>query len=301
MKQASDRSAMPIGPDGDTVREMLDAASEILTTSGADSPRFDAEVLLAHILDTKPGIIASPLPPRPTLEQTHIFYNLLELRRRGMPLNYVVGTCEFMGLTFRCDSRALSPRHESELAAEILIEQAKAHGGQGWLVDVGCGSGVLGLSAGYYLPDVKVTGCDISAAALELFSENAALLDISARVQAVQSSFLDWLSSEAAGKVRYLVSNPPYVREAIYPTLQREIVEYEPKVALVAPTVDGLGAYREMAARLSEMTQLEVAVFEVGYDQAAVSGIMIAARPDMAWNLKDDYGGNQRMVIGIRQ
>ncbi len=291
MKTLPSRLAMPI-------RSLLRGAAEALAAAGIDASDFEARAILAHVLEASPGSIAAAdceIPPT----DTRIMNHLVALRSRHMPLNYVLRSAEFMGLTFRSDARALSPRQETELLAEIFSEHMQRAGPvSGLLVDVGCGCGVLGLSVAYTFCDLTLISSDISATALQLYGENARLLGLTERSYAVAGSYLEWLSPGGAQSVRYLLSNPPYVRPADYEALQPEIVRYEPRVALVSPSLDGLGAYREMAARLPDMVNLRLAGFEIGYDQAEVADIMRRARPDMKWHVHDDYAGHPRIVIG---
>ncbi len=307
MKPLHSEAAVPI-------RSLLAAAADSLAAArpepvesacpepgqaaGTDRPDFEARAILAHVLDTSPGsIAAADCEISPT--DARIMNHLVALRTRHMPLNYVLRNAEFMGLRFRTDARALSPRQETELLAEIFIEHMQRAGAVSeLLVDVGCGCGVLGLSVAYTFCDLTLISSDISGAALQLYRENARLLGLTERSYAVAGSYLRWLSPEGARSVRYLVSNPPYVRPADYEALQPEIVRYEPRVALVSPSSDGLGAYREIAAGLPDMVNLHLAGFEIGYDQAQVADIMRQARPDMKWNVHNDYAGHPRIVIG---
>lgn len=291
--------AMTRTPVAISLRDLLAHATGTLAAAGIDAPAFDARAIAAHVLDIAPGATAI-ISDRPlSALEIRTIDQLVALRRRRMPLNYVLGDAEFMGLRFRCDSRALSPRHETELLAETFIARlSDGPPAAGLLLDVGCGSGVLGLSAAHNFDDIVLIGSDISLPALQLFGENVRLLGLASRAHAVAGSFLDWLSPQHARSVRYLLSNPPYVRPDIYETLQPEIVNYEPRIALVSPSADGLGAYRRLADSLRQMKNLCLAGFETGYDQYDIVQVMHEARPDMTWELRNDYEGHPRIVIG---
>ena len=207
MKALRSEAAIPI-------TSLLKATAEALAAAGIAACEFEAKVLLAHVLDTSPGRLAaadhevSPLDARS-------LNHLVALRSRHMPLNYVLRSAEFMGLRFRSEARALSPRPETELLAEIVIERMHQGGSvSGLLVDVGCGCGVLGLSVIHQFPNLTLLGSDIAVAALQLYAENAGLLGLAERAHAIAGSYLDWLGAEGAQAVRYLLSNPPYVRPA---------------------------------------------------------------------------------------
>ncbi len=282
-----------------SLRDLLARAGDTLAAAGIDAPAFDARAIAAHVLGT--GLAAMPAMSDRALSapQIRAIQHLVALRGRRMPLNYVLGDTEFMGLRFRSDSRALSPRHETELLAETFIARlSDSPPAAGLLLDVGCGSGVLGLSVAHSFDDIVLIGSDISLPALRLFGENARLLGLAGRTHAVAGNFLDWLSPQRARSVRYLICNPPYVQPAVYDTLQPEIVSYEPRSALISPTSDGLGAYRRLADALRHMKNLRLAGFEIGYDQYDIARIMHRARPDMTWELQKDYGAHPRIVIG---
>jgi len=278
---------------------VLSAASRALAAAGIDTPAFEARVLIGHVMDINPGAVTGSGKRLMSTANARIVNHIVALRCRRMPLNYVLRNAQFMGLRFRTDDRALSPRQETELLAEMLMERMQRRSPvNGLLVDVGCGCGVLCLSAAHSFPALNAVGSDVSVAALQLFHENVAALGLAGRVQAVAGAYLDWLSRDGAELVRYLVSNPPYVRPADYETLQPEIVRYEPRLALVSASSDGLDAYRRIASRLPDMTRLEVAAFEIGCDQVEVADIMRKARPDLTWNIEKDYAGHSRIVIG---
>ena len=278
-----------------SVGSLLTESIATLNAADISAADFEAQCIIAHVLDTRPGRLRDSMVVAAV--QRRLIGHLLALRCRRMPLNYVLGNAEFMGLEFRCDSRALSPRPETELLAELLIERIGSSA-TGLLLDIGCGSGVLGLSVAYRVPGITVVGSDVSLAALQLFIENSRRLGLTDRAFAVSGSYLDWLSSGAASMVRFLVSNPPYVRPDDYLELQPEIVRYEPREALVSPSADGLGAYHQIATRLDEMTGLQLVGLEIGYDQSEVAQIMKQARPDMRWSVEKDYSGNPRIVLG---
>jgi release factor glutamine methyltransferase len=128
--------------------------------------------------------------------------------------------------------------------------------------------------------------------------ENATALGLTGSVSAVRGSYLEWLGPEAAASIGYVISNPPYIRPDVYPTLAPEIVSYEPRAALVSPTPDGLGAYRSIAAALGMMHALRLVGLEIGYDQAEVVDLMRQARADLVWRVHNDYSGHPRIVIG---
>jgi len=284
------------------ISDLLWMATATLQASGVDVPRYEAKVILAHVLDLDLGKIDTEARHGVSPEDSRIFAHLVALRAKRVPLSYVLHNAQFMGLCFISDDRALSPRQETELLAEMVIDRLHENAPvEGIALDVGCGCGVLGLTLSKYFPNLHVIGCDISLAALELYLENAAMLGVADRVSVAGGDYLSWLSQNTAAQIDYLVSNPPYVRPDEYDQLQPEITNYEPRIALVSPTRDGLGAYWEIATRLDDFAALRLAAFEIGRDQAEVIEIMREARPDLHWEIHNDYAGYSRIIIGERR
>jgi release factor glutamine methyltransferase len=206
-----------------TIGEVLRAATDYLERKGVDSPRLDAELLLAHAL----GLSRLELytqHDRPLMDGERAAARMLvERRGRREPLAYILGEWGFRRLTLRTDSRALVPRPETEVVVErslALIDGVAAPR----VVDVGTGSGAIALAVASERPDARVTATDASPAALELARENAERLGID--VSFVETNLLDGV----AGPFELVVSNPPYVlaEEELVPELA-----YEPLEALI--------------------------------------------------------------------
>lgn len=206
-----------------TVGEVLRAAAEYLERKGVDSPRLDAERLLAHALGLSRLELYTQHERPLTDAERDAARPLVERRGRREPLAYVLGEWGFRTLTLRTDSRALVPRPETELVVEralTLIADVEAPR----VVDVGTGSGAIALSIKQERPDAAVLATDNAADALALAQENADRLGLG--VELVETHLLDGVE----GPFDLVVSNPPYVLpdEALQPEL-----EYEPRSALI--------------------------------------------------------------------
>jgi release factor glutamine methyltransferase len=206
-----------------TIGEVLRAATEYLERKGVDSPRLDAELLLAHALALS-RLELYTQHDRPLRDDERAAARaLVERRGRREPLAYILGEWGFRRLTLRTDSRALVPRPESEVVVEralALVEGVAAPR----VLDVGTGCGAIALAIAAERPDAHVTATDASPAALELARENAGRLGIDASF--VETSLLNGI----AGPFDLIVSNPPYVlaEEELLPELT-----YEPREALI--------------------------------------------------------------------
>jgi release factor glutamine methyltransferase len=225
-----------------TVGEVLRRATEYLAGKGVESPRLDAEHMLGKVL----GLSRIELymhHDRPLEDSERDEFREL-VRRRGdrEPLAYVLGEWGFRRLTLKTDRRALVPRPETEVVVERCL--ALLDGGTPRVLDVGTGTGAIALAIADELPSARVTAMDVSEDALSLARENLELTGINGRVRLVEH---DLTSGLGAGDFDLVVSNPPYVEPEELPTLQPEVRDWEPHVALVAS-----GATEKLAQAATE-------------------------------------------------
>lgn len=271
-----------------TVDEALRrAAAAIAGHSG--SPRLDAQLIVAHVLGcSREHLIAhgemtlSPVEAR-TCEM------LAALRARGMPIAYILGHRPFYDRDFRVTSHVLIPRPETEHLVEAALDWAQARkAGQARIVDVGTGSGAIGVTLAAHLPESTVYAVDISAAALRIARENAAGLP---NLRLVQSDLLAALR----GPFDVIAANLPYIASAELNIL--DVAKFEPSVALDGGP-DGLDLICrlliEAPARLAGPGLL---LLEIGADQgAAVTALARAAFPAATVHVLRDYAGLDRVV-----
>ena len=202
-------------------------------------------------------------------EQEKAYLDLTEKRCQRMPLQYLTGEQEFMGLPFAVNEHVLIPRQDTEVLVEEAIQILKNRMPDAEVLDLCTGSGCIGISIQSFCPDTKVTGADISKEALQVAKHNA--LQNQVPVSFVHSD----LFSEISGRFDMIVSNPPYIPSNVIDTLMPEVRDHEPMGALDGKA-DGLYFYRriteESVAHLNDGGYL---LYEIGHDQAeAVSGFM---------------------------
>ena len=256
-------------------REALSEAERRLGAVGIDTPRVDAELLVAHVLGvSRTGVYADLDAEVEGLEP------LLTRRERREPLAYVLGEWGFRRLTLKTDARALVPRPETETVVERALALL-AGSPSPRVLDVGVGSGAIALALKDERPDAQVTGVDVSLEALALARENAQRLGLEVELR-------EGDVGDAAAGWDLVVSNPPYVESLA--GLQPEL-EHEPVQALI-----GAG-FHEQLARIARTRFL---VLEVGDGQASDVAALLAADGYCDVAVTRDLAGRERVVEGSR-
>ena len=210
-----------------TVLEVLQSTTAYFKKRDIESPRLNAEHLLAHTLQRRR--IELYLEFERPLAETELapLRELVRRRGQGEPLQHLLGTVEFAGRVFLCDKRALVPRPETEELVELL--KPKIQSSKSRIVDVGTGSGVIALTLAAQFPEAEVDAVDISDDALALARENAARLGLEGRVRFAKGNLL----TEIQGAFDLIVGNLPYVATGDRPALSREVL-HDPEVAVFA-------------------------------------------------------------------
>lgn len=206
----------------------LEWAAQRLEDAGIETPRLEAQLLLALALRTSRTAVVAGLHPYLDTAERERFRELVEARLHRVPLAYLRGDQEFYGLPFRVSRATLIPRPETEL----LVDFARAVLGKSeqpsTLVDVGTGTGCIAIAALSTLPYVRGIALDLSADALALARYNAEANGVGDRIRLVQGSLLEGIR----GAVDLIVSNPPYIPTQEVAHLQPEVRDYEPRLAL---------------------------------------------------------------------
>lgn len=275
-----------------TVLEILDKGTAYLAKKGIEDARRNMQMLVAHQLDcTRMDLYLRFDQP---LEEEHLapLRDLLKRRGDGVPLQHLLGSVTFHRRDFQTDARALIPRPETEELAEWLLKNVRLPKNPR-ILDMGCGSGVLGLTLAADLPGSQVTLADISPDALDLARENAALLEIQ-NASFVQS---DLFSALAGRTFDLIVANLPYVPESDRPTLSKEVA-HDPALALFGGP-DGLNVIRRFVpAAKNHLASGAWLALEIGIHQSAeVESLLHAASLTDVLTLKD-LSGIPRFPVG---
>jgi release factor glutamine methyltransferase len=254
------------------LRSTLNAAIERLKAADVGSPRLNAEVLLMFVLGANRAHLYGHPERELTADELERYDEALAERTRGKPSQYITGHQEFWGLDFVVTPAVLIPRPETEHVVETVLELARGVE-RPRLIDVGTGSGCIALALAHELPQAEVHACDISSEALEVARANAVRLELASRVTFHSSDLLSALPVEPA--FDFVVSNPPYVGESEPEKVQREVREFEPKVAVFAGE-KGLEVYERLIPQARAVLKPGGwLVVEIGYSiENAVRGLL---------------------------
>ena len=275
-----------------TIGRILKWTEQFFKEKGIESPRLDAEVLLSHILGRERIYLYvhfdEPLEPAELAR----YRDAIKQRVQRVPVAYIIGEKEFMGLTFKVTEDTLVPRPDTEILVQAAVERLRARGEAPRFADIGTGSGAICLSVLHFLPKAQADTVDISPAARAVAEENAAALEVADRVTFHTGDLL----APLAGSYDAILSNPPYIPDDDIAALAPEVRLKEPHTAL-AGGKDGLDFYRRLTADAPALLKdggfLAV---EVGIHQAAPVAALAVPSFSRTEILKD-YAGIERVVI----
>lgn len=273
------------------VRDALDGAITAIGAAGCETPRLDAELLLAHVLGVSRERLLTDRDLAVSGPDVRAVQNAV--RRRAVqrePVAYITGVRAFRRLELAVDSRALIPRPETEMLVEIAVARLPANAS---VLDVGTGSGAVALALADERSDLYVAGSDLSEDALALARANGERLGLC----------VDWLSADllvgVPDEYDAILSNPPYVAESERAGLAPEIVRHEPPGALFAG-VGGLDCIRALIVQAGERERVRTVALEHGAGQAqAVTELMQSVGfPEV--RSERDLAGIERISVGCR-
>lgn len=279
------------------IEEALRQATVALAAAENESPRLDAEVLLAALLQKERLFLLlhrkDALPP----DTERVFWEQIDRRRRGEPVAYIVGQREFMSLSFAVRPGVLIPRPDTETLVEFVLEQCPKDK-EAAILDICTGSGAIAVSLAHYLPHARVTAWDISPVCLQTAAHNAAANGVADRVTVCERDAL--LPFNESVRFDVIVSNPPYIPDAVIQTLAPDVRDHEPHLAL-AGGKDGLVFYRHLVHEAPKLLRPGgLLTFEVGHDQAeAVAAMAEQEGGFTAVGTRCDLAGVRRVVYGI--
>jgi release factor glutamine methyltransferase len=268
-----------------TVREELAAATESLTEVGCDTPRLDAELLLARVLGTDRAGLVMGSDYEVSGDDRTRYLALMTRRVKREPIAYITGYRDFRNLTLAVDPRVLIPRPETELLVEVGLGLAPGVR----VADIGTGSGAVALALKDERPDLDLIGVDVSEGALSVARMNGSRLHLD--VEWRLGDLLQGLRCEA------VLANLPYVEATAL--LPPDVAEYEPKVALFSG-LDGLDLIRRLAAQAGARPEVALLALELGVGQAPTVAELVTAAGFTQVEALKDLAGIERVVVGRR-
>lgn len=273
--------------------EVLRATERYLSDRGVDSPRLNAEHLLAHALGLKRMELYLQFDRPLTEPERAPLREMVKRRGAREPLQHILGTAEFHGRSFLSDPRALVPRPETEQLVELALELAKAHASPA-LLDLGTGSGVIALTLALELPAAALHATDLSPDALALAADNAARHQLTGRIRFTQTDLLP----PDETKFDLILANLPYIPTAEIATLSPE-VRHDPATALDGGA-DGLDLIRRLIAEApARLAPGGALLLEIGAGQADAVNALLSALKYRDISLRPDYQNIPRFAVGF--
>jgi release factor glutamine methyltransferase len=266
-----------------TVRELVADAAKLLDEAGCDTPRLDAELLVAEALGVDRTALITE-PARVVGDELAAVGGLVSRRRAREPIAYILGRKEFRHITLAVDPRVLIPRPETELLVEVGLSLPTG----ARVADVGTGSGAVALALKDERPDLELWGIDVSADALSVARANGSGLGL--EVHWVQADLLEGVPT----RFDAVLANLPYVE--LGAQLAPEITEYEPAEALFAGA-DGLDVIQRL---ITAVGGVPLVALEVGEGQAPRVGALVRGAGFGWLETLRDLGGHERVVVGRR-
>lgn len=304
------------------IRELLRYATDILKNAKIEAPVLEAGVVLCHVLKCDRTYLYSHYDRELKENELEAINHMIKQRADNVPLQYLIGETEFMSLSFVVSPAVLIPRQDTEILVEKCIElvnelsiskqkivaggnlvnkgnrlntSVEADKSKVCVLDMCTGSGCIAVSIAHYCPDSRVVACDVSQDALSIARVNSERNGVQNRLELRWGDLFEALAGEQQFDI--IVSNPPYIETETMPKLQKEVINYEPSLALNGGQ-DGLDFYREITARApSYLAPGGYLAFEIGYNQGtSVKNLMQQCFHDIV--IYKDLSGNDRVVIG---
>jgi len=280
-----------------TVLEAITLSTEYLGKKEIESPRINAELLLAHALNCKRLDLYLSYDRPLSEEEVKIYREFVRRRSKSEPLQYIVGKVEFYGLKFNVNPSVLIPRQETEILVETIINSINNKEVDLKILDIGVGSGNISVSIAKHLPNAIITATDVSEQALETAKLNTEMNQVTERITLIKHNILtDNLNEE----FDIVVSNPPYISEEEFPNLKDELKAYEPKNALTDFS-DGLNYYKVISFKAKKVLKNNGKIFfETGQGQSEDVKNILKENNFSEISVTKDYLKIERVISGVK-
>lgn len=291
------------------INDLIRIAHKRFEEAGCPDPRLDAELLLCHVLDVDRSFLFTHYGDTVMERFGRGYFDLMDLRADGVPLQYLLGSQEFMGLDFGVSPAVLIPRQDTETLVELAMEELrkkKKPMKRLEVLDICTGSGAVAISIARLMGNevkMKITASDISSAALKMAKKNAEK-NMVKKIEFLEGDLFSPFirskgdTSKPKKAFDFIIGNPPYIPTEVLPTLQREVREHEPMIALDGGD-DGLSIIKRILKEAPNHLKNEgILMLEIGHDQGAA--MMEMAESYNVYDnirIKKDLAGHDRVFI----
>jgi release factor glutamine methyltransferase len=279
-----------------TIRKILAWTTAWFRQRGIETPRLDAEILLANAL-TCDRIDLYLTPDKPlTKTEKKVFRSLIKRRASREPIAYIIKLKEFYGRSYFVDSRVLIPRPETETLIDVLLAN-KPRGDDSMIADIGVGSGCIAITAALECSESKIFATDISKEAIVVAQKNAENFGLTHRLKILEGAWCKPFETIIRPhSLDVVLSNPPYIKSHSLKLLEPEIVKYEPVTALDGGET-GLAAYAFLVEEAARWLKRDGwIIMEIGYDQAETVKKILSKASFTSIMITKDMAGNDRVV-----
>lgn len=278
-------------------KALLKKSIEYMQSKGIKEAKLDTELIFSEVLNYDRMMLSLSFTREITEAEKEKIREMLKKRAVDkLPVQYILGYEEFYGRRFEVNKAVLIPRPETERLVEECIKRLTETNGK-YVLDIGAGSGAIGVSIAKELPNTKVLACDLSEDALEVAKLNA---------EKLEATNIKFIKSDVFSEIKYkefdlIVSNPPYIPQEEYENLQVEVKLHEPQMALT-DTKDGYYFYKKISREAPNYLKSGgILAFEVGYNQSEEIKLFMEKQGFKNVVVIKDYEGIDRMVIGVKE
>jgi len=282
-----------------TIQKLLNWITEHFTEKGIDAPRLSAELLLSHVLSLKRIELYTKFDKIISKQQLDNLHELVKRAGENEPVQYLAGKTEFYSLELEVNRDCLIPRPETELLVERAIEFLRGRSGQQLVCDLCTGSGCIAIAIAKNFENVKIIATDISDSALSVAAKNMEKYQLKDTIELFGGDLFEPLIPQMDEcKFDIIVCNPPYVSSMEYEKLDKNVIDYEPKIALFAGA-DGLGVYRRIIEKMDDFLKKDSALMlEIGYSQGqAIRELLEKSGSFAEITIEKDFSNNDRIAI----
>ncbi|TFB11642.1 peptide chain release factor N(5)-glutamine methyltransferase [Candidatus Marinimicrobia bacterium MT.SAG.3] len=281
------------------IKDLLDRSTEYFDSKGIESPRLNAEWLLAHTLGKKRIELYLQFDRLLTKSETDAYRSLIRERVKNKPLQYIIGETDFMGIKIEVDENVLIPRPETEQLVELALERLKTHNGRAIkILDVGTGSGNIAIALAKFLPAVTITAIEISEKAIAVATRNAEQNEVADRINFI----IHDIKSDEFTHTGFdmIISNPPYISLETMSSLSPDVREWEPETALTDFS-DGLDMISEVIKlSMGRLNENGIILLEIGGNrQSEPLKKMLSKAGYSNIKIESDYNSHARFASGV--